>query len=148
MVNLHLHIVGAKPDGVQCLPSHIPGARVHIEGYLDSFCLRRFVADYVSDRNGVVNFPIPNACYDLSIGATTPKGRQSEMRQTGAFTIETDVTWVLGIPGACDEASAAADAGAAAGGFGEVAGWLLLLGVLAVGGYVVYRVVRGRRREP
>lgn len=145
MTNLHLHIVGLEADGSQCpLGRHIPGARVHVEGFLDSFCYRRFIADYISDGSGVVNFPVPNSCYNLSIGATTPKGKHSEMRQTGAFLFETDVTWALGVPGACDEGSAGADAGAWLGGFGGIVGTAVGIGFLALGVWAVVKIASNR----
>lgn len=146
MVNVHLHIVGTK-DGVQCLPSHIPGAKVHIEGYADILCYSRFSQDFIADESGVVNFPLSNTCFNLSIGATTPKGRHGEMRQSGSFgIIETNVTWVLGVPGACDEGSALADARAAAGGVADLVWLALLLGGAVVAGYVIVKYVGGRKR--
>jgi heme exporter protein D len=51
-----------------------------------------------------------------------------------------DVTWALGVPGACDEGSVGADAGAWLGGFGGVVGIAVGIGLLAVATYVVVKV--------
>lgn len=149
VVTVHLHVVGVSPNGSPCAAGkHIPGALVAWSGAVGS-CPQG--GQVRTGANGVATIEISPLCYGpftLEISATTPKGRFASMLQDGWWANPVqDVTWVLGVPGACDEGSAAADAGALLGGFGDVAVLLLLLGAVAVGGYIIYRIVRSPERR-
>lgn len=137
---LHLHVVGTKDDGSACpLGKHIPGSLVRWVGAV-GICPQDGQAR--TGSNGVAEIDFTGFCsgvFALEITVTTPGGKVGRMVQSGYWANPfQDVTWVLGVPGACEEGDAGADAKAWWDGLGDV-GKFALVGAVVLGGYLVVR---------
>lgn len=150
MVTLHLHVVGVQADGSDCpLGKHIPGALVQFSGAVGN-CPQG--GEVRTGANGVASIDFSALCYGpftLAIHVTTPGGKTADLPvQNGYwFPWVGDVTWVVGVPGACNEGKVGADAAAWWDGFGDVGKLAILAGALLVGYVVVRAVTSPKGRE-
>lgn len=143
MVTLHLHVVATQANGSPCVGGkHIPGALVRWGGQIGGIPI--IPGETRTGSNGVATIDITGiGCFNIGVSVMTPRGRIGNIEQTGCWWNPVqDVTWAVGVPGACDEGSTASDAGAWLGGFSGITSTVVLVGAAVLLGYVAYRIIR------
>lgn len=146
---LHIHVSATNADGTPVSGGkHIVGARVLVEGGIGP--VPGIHLEGTTGGNGVANIDlgILFGTFVLRVTATTPKGKVGQHVFTGIwYTPIFDANWEIGVPGAGDEGSAAADLGAWWDGFGDIGKVAIIAGAVIGIGLIAYIISRwfGRR---